>query len=71
VVAIEQNYWPDEWIYVIRIEDKGKPPKLLYTILDRSSLNSDDTSYRIRPTAMLRPRETWPFFSTNLRNRHR
>jgi len=62
VVAIEQKYWPEEWIYVIRIETKGQPPKLLHTILDRSSPNSEDTlyrphpvdtPYRIRPTTLL------------------
>jgi len=62
VVATEQNYWPDEWIYVIWIEVKGKPPKLLYTILDRSSLNSEDTPYRIRPTTMLLAKGDVAFF---------
>jgi len=32
VVAIEQKYWPEEWVYLIRIEDKGRPPTILYTI---------------------------------------
>jgi len=53
VVVIEQKYWPEEWIYVIRIETKGQPPKLLYTILDRSNLKFEDTPYRIRPTTLL------------------
>ena len=53
VVAIGQNYWPEEWIYVIRIEEKGKLPNLLYTIMERGGLNPDDTSYRIRPKTML------------------
>jgi len=63
VVAIEQNYWPREWIYVIRIEEKGKLPKLLYTILDRGSLSLDDTSTRIRPkTVLLAGRDVALFF---------
>ena len=53
VVAIEQKYWPEEWIYVIRVETKGQPPKLLHTILDRSSPYPEDTPYRIRPTTLL------------------
>jgi len=52
VVAIEQKYWPEEWIYLIRIEDKGQLPKILYTILDRNGLKSDDNPYRIRLTAL-------------------
>ena len=52
VVAIEQNYWPREWAYMIRIEEIGKPPELLMTNLDRGSLNSQDTSTRISPKAI-------------------
>jgi len=51
-VAIEQNYWPREWAYMIRIEEIGKPPELLMTNLDRGSLNSQDTSTRISPKAI-------------------
>ena len=40
VVAIEQKYWPEEWVYLIRIEDKGQLPKILYTILHRNGLKS-------------------------------
>jgi len=47
VVAIEQNYWPREWRYMIRIEENGKSPELLMTILDRGILNSQDISTRI------------------------
>jgi len=52
VVAIEQKYWPEEWVYLIRIEDKGWPPTILYTILHRNGLKSEDNPYRIRPTAL-------------------
>jgi len=50
VVAIEQKFWPEEWIYLIRVEDKGQLPKILYTTLDRNSLQPKDN--RIRPTAL-------------------
>jgi len=50
VVAIEQKFWPEEWIYLIRIEDKGQLPKILYTTLNRNSLKSKDN--RIKPTAL-------------------
>ena len=53
VVAIEQNHWPEEWTYMVRIEEIGKPPELLMTILDRGSLNSQDISTRIRPKAIM------------------
>jgi len=52
VVAIEQNQWPTEWAYMIQMEKKGKPPQLIMTILDRGSLNLQDTSTRISPKAM-------------------
>jgi len=52
VVAIEQKYWPEEWVYLIRIEDKGRLPTILYTILHRNGLKSNDNTYRIRPTAV-------------------
>jgi len=52
VVAIEQNYWLREWVYMIRIEEIGKPPELLMTILDRGS-NSQDISTRISPKAIM------------------
>ena len=51
VVAIEQKYWPEEWVYVIRIEEWGKLPKILYSILQRNGLQSADNPCRIRPTA--------------------
>jgi len=53
VVAIERNHWPKEWRYMIRIEDIGKSPELLITILDRGSLNSQDIYTRIRPVAVI------------------
>jgi len=53
VVAIQQNYWPKEWIYLIRIEEKGQLPKIRYAILDRNGLKSEDNLYHIRPTALL------------------
>jgi len=53
VVAIEQNYWPREWIYIIRIEESGKSPEVLFTTLDRGNFNPDDISTRIWPTAVL------------------
>jgi len=52
VVAIEQRYWPEEWVYLIRIEDMGRLPTILYTILHRNGMKSDDNPYRIRPTAL-------------------
>jgi len=57
VVAIEQKYWPEEWVYLIRIEDKGQFPKILYTILHRNGLKSVDNPYRIRPTTVLKDRQ--------------
>jgi len=63
IVAIEQNHWPTEWAYIIRIEKKGKPPQLIMTILDRGSLNLQDTSTCISPKAMeLKDRKTAFFF---------
>jgi len=53
VVAIEQNYWPMEWTYMIRMEEIGKPPELIMTILDRGSLNLQDISTRISPKAIV------------------
>jgi len=53
VVAIEQNYWPREWVYIIRIEESGKSPEFLFTILDRGNFNLDDISTRICPKAVL------------------
>ena len=38
---------------MIRIEERGKLLKLLCTIMDRGSLNLDDTSTCIRPKTML------------------
>jgi hypothetical protein len=38
---------------MIRIEEIGKPPELLMTILDRGSLNSQDISTRISPKAIM------------------
>jgi len=64
VVAIEQNYWPREWAYMIWIEEIGKPPELLMTILDRGSLNSQDISTCISPRAiMLTDGDTAIFFN--------
>jgi len=34
VVAIEQNYWPREWICMIRVEESGKSPGFLLIIRD-------------------------------------
>ena len=45
--------WPREWAYMIRIEEIGKPPELLMTILDRGSLNPQDISTRISPKAIM------------------
>jgi len=53
VVAIDQNYWPREWVYMIRIEESGKSPELLLTILDKGNFNLDDISTRICPKAVL------------------
>jgi len=53
VVAIEQNHWPREWTYMIRVEESVKSPELLMTILDRGPLNSQDNSIRIRPKAAM------------------
>jgi len=47
IVAIEQNYWLREWIYMIRIEEIGQSPEFLMAILDRGILNSQDISTRI------------------------
>ena len=52
VVAIEQRCWPEEWVYLIRLKDKGRLPKILYTILHRDGLKSEDNPYCIRPTAL-------------------
>jgi len=63
-VAIEQNHWPREWTYMIRIEEIGKSPELLMAILDRGSLNSQDISTRICPKAvLLADREVAFFFN--------
>jgi len=53
VVAIEQMYWPREWIYMIRIEESGKSPEFLFTILDRGKFNLEDIFTRICPKAVL------------------
>jgi len=53
VVVIEQNHWLKEWRYMIRIEEMGKSPELLITILDRGILNSQDISTRISPEAVI------------------
>jgi len=53
VVAIQQNYWPREWRYMIRIEEIGKFPELLMTVLDRGILNSQDMSTCISPKAVI------------------
>jgi len=53
VVAIEQNYWPKEWRYMIRIEEIGKSPELLITIPNRGILNSQDISTRISPEVVI------------------
>jgi len=52
VVAIEQKYWPEEWVYLIRLEDKGQLPTILYTTLHRNGLKPEDNPHRIRPTAL-------------------
>jgi len=63
VVAIEKNYRPREWVYMIRIEESGKSPELLFTILDRGKLNLDDISTRICPkTVLLAERDVALFF---------
>jgi len=71
VVAIEKKYWPEEWVYLIRIEDKGRLPKILYTILHRNGSKSEDNPYRIRPTALQPADGDVAFFSTILTNRPR
>jgi len=38
---------------MILIEETGKSPELLMTILDRGILNSQDTSTRISPKAVM------------------
>ena len=53
VVAIQQNYWPRKWRYMIRIEEIGKFPELLMTVLDRGILNSQDMSTCISPKAVI------------------
>ena len=53
VVAIEQNHWPWEWIYMVRRQDSGKSPELLTAILDRGILNSQDISTHICPKAVI------------------
>jgi len=53
VVAIEQSYWPREWIHILRIEESGKSPEFLFTILDRANFNLEDISTRICPKAVL------------------
>jgi len=64
VVAIEQNHWPTEWAYMIRLEKKGQPPQLIMAILDRGDLYSQDTSICIRPKVMeLKNGETAFFFN--------
>jgi len=63
-MAIEQNYWQREWIYMIRIDEIGKSPELLMTILDRGILNLQDISTRICPkAALLTKREMALFFN--------
>ena len=52
VVAIEQNHWPTEWAYMIRIEKEGKPPEAIMTKLDKGSLNIQDNSTRIYQKAI-------------------
>jgi len=71
VVAIEQNYWPREWIYIIRIEESGKFPEFLFTTLDRGYFNLDDISMASAPKRFCWLKEMWPSFSTNLSDRHR
>jgi len=53
IVAIEQNYWPRKWIYMIRIKESGKSPEFLLTILDRGNFDLQDISTRICPKAVL------------------
>jgi len=62
IVAIEQNHWPREWIYMIRTEKIGKSPELIMAILDRGSLNSQDISTRICPKAVLLENREVAFF---------
>jgi len=38
-------------VYLIRLEDKGRLPTILYTILHRNGLKPEDNPYCIRPTA--------------------
>ena len=71
VVAIEQKYWPEEGTYLIRIEDKGQLPKILYTILHRNGLKSEDNPYRIRPTALQPADGAVAFFFNKFKNRQR
>jgi len=49
VIAIEQNHWPTEWRYLIRLELPRRPPKPRTAILDRGPLNPLDDRYYIRP----------------------
>ena len=53
VIAIERNHWPKEWRYMIRIEEIGKSPELLITILDRGTLNSQEIYTHISPVAVI------------------
>jgi len=52
VVVIEQKHWPMEWVYMVRLEEKGQPPQLIWATLDRGEPYSHDTSIRIRPKAL-------------------
>jgi len=71
VVAIEQNYWPREWIYMIRIEESEKSPEFLFTILDRGNFNLEDISTRICSKAVLLIERDVALFFDKLSNRYR
>ena len=65
VVAIEQKYWPEEWVYLIRLDNKLRLPTILYSILHRNGLKPRDIPYRIRPTALHPADSEEAFFFNN------
>jgi len=67
VVAIEQNEWPKEWKYLVRVVTEGLPPLVLLTVLNTGSLNIQDTSIHISPMAIEIRR--WRFILTNSNDR--
>jgi len=66
VVAIKQNQWPTEWAYMVLIEKKGRPPQLIITILDRESLNIQETSICISPKVIVLNNGKTAFFFDEL-----